>query len=329
LTPSAGFMDYLKRFSRSSVLVVGDIMLDHFIWGKVSRISPEAPVPVVDIDHESLMLGGAANVLNNIRSLGGTAHLCGVIGHDEMGRRVVHELRELGVETSGVVVEEQRPTTVKTRVVAHSQQVVRFDREDRGQISRSTERLILRYALEKADGLGGIIVSDYSKGVVTKSLVRDLVRFAEGRGIPVAVDPKVGHFDYYKGATVVTPNNLEASQVSGIEIKDEDSLHAAGRKLLDRLKGRGVLITRGEHGMSLFEHGKNPVHIPTVAKEVYDVTGAGDTVIAVFTLALAAGASMTEAAFIANHAAGIVVGEVGTATVGIGELKNALKTRKR
>jgi len=320
-------LGYLNGFRKASLLVVGDIMLDHFIWGKVTRISPEAPVPVVDIDHESLMLGGAANVLNNIRSLGGTAYICGVIGHDEMGRRVVHELRELGVDTSGVMVEELRPTTVKTRVVAHNQQVVRFDREDRGQISRSTERLILRYALEKADGLGGIILSDYSKGLVTKSLVRELVRFAEGRGIPVAVDPKVGHFDYYRGATVVTPNNLEASQASGIEIKDEESLQTAGRKLLDRLRGRAVLITRGEHGMSLFEHGRKPVHIPTVAKEVYDVTGAGDTVIAVFTLALAAGATMPEAAVIANHAAGIVVGEVGTATVGLDELKKALKAK--
>ncbi len=321
----ANLMDYLKRFNNTSLLVVGDIMLDHFIWGKVTRISPEAPVPVVDIEDESLMLGGAANVLNNVISLGGRALICGVIGHDDMGRRVVHELRERGVDTGGVIVEEERPTTVKTRVVAHSQQVVRFDRENRGHISGPTERLILGFITEKADSIGGIIISDYSKGVVTRGLVTKLVKFAESRNIPLAIDPKVGHFDYYKGATVVTPNNLEASLASGVEIKDEQSLLAAGGKLMDKLKGRALLVTRGEHGMSLFERGKEPVHIPTVAKEVYDVTGAGDTVIAVFTLALAAGASMPEAAVIANHAAGIVVGEVGTATVGLDELKKAIK----
>jgi len=318
-------LSYLGRFKDTGLLVVGDIMLDHFIWGRVTRISPEAPVPVVDINNESIMLGGAANVLNNIVSLGGRAHICGVIGHDEMGRRLVHELRLLNVDTSGIVVEEKRPTTIKTRVIAHNQQVVRFDRESKGDIGKDTEQKILQYATDNVKHLSGIIVSDYSKGVITKSLVKGLVKIAAKKGIPIAVDPKVSHFDYYKGATVVTPNNLEASQASGIDIVGEDGLLAAGKKLMEKLASRALLITRGEHGMSLFEKGKKPVHIPTVAKEVYDVTGAGDTVIAVFTLALAAGASMQEAACIANHAAGIVVGEVGTATVKVEQLKRAIK----
>lgn len=315
----------LDRLKKTHLLVIGDIMLDHFIWGKVTRISPEAPVPVVDIHSESIMLGGAANVLNNIISLGGKAGICGVIGHDEMGRRVVHDLREMGVNTEGLVVEEDKPTTIKTRVIAHSQQVVRFDRESKGELNGASEKFILDYAREMKDSLSGMIISDYSKGVVTRKLVNGLVKIARERGIPVAVDPKVGHFDYYKNVTVVTPNNLEASQAAGFEITDEATLAAAGKKLLDRLKCDAVLITRGEQGMSLFERGSQPVHIPTVAKEVYDVTGAGDTVIAVFTLAVAAGAGMREAAVIANHAAGIVVGEVGTATVKPEQLKRAIK----
>jgi len=321
----ANLIKYLDKLKSSTLLVVGDIMLDHFIWGKVTRISPEAPVPVVDIQNESIMLGGAANVLNNITSLGGKAIICGVVGNDEMGKKIVHELRLQNVDTEGLVVESSRPTTIKTRVIAHSQQVVRFDRESRGDISSESQKLILDYVKRNIRSISGIIVSDYSKGVVTKALVAGLVKAARETGIPVAVDPKVNHFDYYKGVTVVTPNNLEASQASGIDITDDLTLAAAGRKLLNRLKNNSVLITRGEHGMSLFRREGAPVHIPTVAKEVYDVTGAGDTVIAVFMLALAAGAPMDEAAMIANHAAGIVVGEIGTATVKYEQLKKAIK----
>ncbi len=318
-------LSYLERFKDAPVLVVGDIMLDHFIWGRVTRISPEAPVPVVDIKNESIMLGGAANVLGNIISLGGKARICGVVGADYMGKRLVRELKGRGVDTGGVVVEAGRPTTVKTRVIAHSQQVVRFDREGKDGVSPDTERRIIGYAKDNGRALSGIIISDYAKGVVTKSLVGALIGVASARRIPVVVDPKVAHFDFYKGVTALTPNNLEASQASGIDIADEGSLALAGRTILKRLGCEAVLITRGEQGMSLFVKGKRPVHIPTVAKEVYDVTGAGDTVIAVFTLALASGAEMREAAVIANHAAGIVVGEVGTATVAMEQLKNVIK----
>jgi D-glycero-beta-D-manno-heptose-7-phosphate kinase len=315
----------LERFKSADILVVGDIILDQFVWGKVSRISPEAPVPVVEINHESIMLGGAANVLSNIVSLGGSARICGAIGSDEMGRRIIHELRLKKIDTDGIIVDDCRPTTVKTRVIAHSQQVVRFDRESKGDIGLDSENIILDYLKARHDSFSGIIISDYAKGVVTKKLVAGIVKIAKERKIPVAVDPKVGHFDYYKNVTVVTPNNLEASQAAGFEITDEISLAAAGKKLIEKLKSEAVLITRGEHGMSLFRNGGKAVHIPTVAKEVYDVTGAGDTVIAVLMLALSTGADMHEAAVIANHAAGIVVGEVGTATVKPEQLKKAIR----
>ena len=278
---------------------------------------------MVDIQNESIMLGGAANVLSNITSLGGKAAICGVVGNDEMGKKIVHELRLQNVDTEGLVVEASRPTTIKTRVIAHSQQVVRFDRESKYEVSADTEKRILACVKEQSDGLAGIIISDYAKGVVTKKVVDGLVKLAAAKGIPVTVDPKVSHFDYYRGITAVTPNNLEASQASGITITDERTLGAAGDKLLARTKARAVLVTRGEQGMTLFERGEKPVHIPTVAKEVYDVTGAGDTVIAVFTLALAAGAGMPDAAIIANHAAGIVVGEVGTAVITKAALREA------
>ena len=315
----------LEKFKSAHILVVGDIILDQFIWGKVSRISPEAPVPVVDINHESIMLGGAANVLNNIVSLGGRAGICGAVGDDEMGHRIIHELRLKKINTDGIIVDNCRPTTVKTRVIAHNQQVVRFDRESKGDIACASEDIILDYLKTHNHTFTGIIISDYAKGAVTKKLVSGIVKMARERNIPVAVDPKVGHFDYYKKVTVVTPNNLEASQAAGFEITDDASLAAAGKKLIERLKSDAVLITRGEQGMSLFRNGGKPAHIPTVAKEVYDVTGAGDTVIAVLMLALSVGADMHEAAVIANHAAGIVVGEVGTATVKLEHLKKAIK----
>ena len=318
-------LGHLERFKSARILVVGDIILDHFIWGKVSRISPEAPVPVVDINHESIMLGGAANVLNNIVSLGGRAGICGAVGDDEMGRRIIRELKLKKIDTAGIIMDNCRPTTVKTRVIAHSQQVVRFDRESKGDIACASEDIILDYLKTHNSTFTGIIISDYAKGVVTRKLVSGIVRVAAERNIPVAVDPKVGHLDYYKKVTVVTPNNLEASQAAGFEITDEASLAAAGKKLIERLKSEAVLITRGEQGMSLFLNDGKPVHIPTVAKEVYDVTGAGDTVIAVLMLALSAGADMREAAVIANHAAGIVVGEVGTATVKLEQLRKTIR----
>jgi D-glycero-beta-D-manno-heptose-7-phosphate kinase len=319
----AGVID---RFSRTRILVVGDIVLDHYIWGKVSRISPEAPVPVVNVTRESLLLGGATNVVQNIHALGGTVSVCGVIGRDEAGSQVLRLLRAQGIQTDGLIENDDRPTTIKTRVIAHNQQVVRFDRETKDRIGKETHRCILDQVRRRvAEGLDGIVVSDYCKGVVTADLVRDIVRLARKNGVIVSVDPKVSHFGMYRGVTILTPNTHEASIGSKIEIEDEDSLLRAGALLLKRLKCDAVLVTRGEQGMSLFEHGGKVTHIPTVAREVFDVTGAGDTVIGALTLAMASGAGMVDAAKISNYAAGIVVGVVGTATVKPEELKQRIE----
>jgi D-beta-D-heptose 7-phosphate kinase/D-beta-D-heptose 1-phosphate adenosyltransferase len=312
----------VDRFPKARVLVVGDVMLDHYVWGSVTRISPEAPVPVVNVTKETVLLGAAANVVNNVHALGGQVSVCGVIGNDEAGRRLAHLLHAQGVHTDGLMVEHNRPTTIKTRVIAHNQQVVRFDRETKDSIERKTHQDIYGYVKRRiGEGLDAIVLSDYCKGVVTKALVRDIVRLAGKNGVVVSVDPKVSHFGMYSGVTILTPNTKEASTGSKIEIEDERSLLRAGAALLRRLRCDAVLITRGEHGMSLFERGGRITHIPTVAREVFDVTGAGDTVISVLTLAMAAGASMADAARISNYAAGIVVGVVGTATVRPDELK--------
>lgn len=316
---------YIDRFSTARVLVVGDIVLDHYIWGKVSRISPEAPVPVVNVTRESLLLGGATNVVNNIHSLGGLVSVCGVIGRDEAGKQLLHLLNQQGIRTEGLIVDSARPTTIKTRIIAHSQQVVRFDRETKERIERDTHRRLFDYVGKQlSEGLDAIVLSDYCKGVVTSGLVRDIVRLAKEHKVIVTVDPKVSHFGIYSGVAILTPNITEASIGSKIEIDNERSLLKAGKLLLKRLKCDAVLITRGEQGMSLFEHNGRVTHIPTVAREVFDVTGAGDTVISTLTLAMAAGATMADAARISNYAAGIVVGVVGTATVKPEELKQRI-----
>jgi D-beta-D-heptose 7-phosphate kinase/D-beta-D-heptose 1-phosphate adenosyltransferase len=299
--------------------------MDHYVWGSVSRISPEAPVPVVNVTRETVLLGAAANVVNNIRSLGGEVGICGVIGNDEAGKQLQHLLHNQEIMTDGLIVEPSRPTTIKTRVIAHHQQIVRIDRETKEGISRETHRRIFDHVADQArKGLDAIIISDYCKGVVTQGLVRDIVRLARKHGIIVSVDPKVSHFGIYSGVTILTPNTKEASLGSRIDIDDEDTLLRAGRSILKRLSCTAVLITRGEHGMSLFEKGGRITHIPTVAREVFDVTGAGDTVISTLTLAMAAGAKISDAAKLSNYAAGIVVGVVGTATVSPEQLKQMI-----
>lgn len=315
----------IQRFPESGVLVVGDLILDHYIWGKVSRISPEAPVPVVHVHSESLHLGGAANVFNNIVSLGGQADICGIVGNDEGGRRL---LKELGVHRrsrGGVIIDADRPTTSKTRIIAHNQQVVRYDVERRSEIQGALQRRIVRYVESRLREISCLVVSDYAKGVVTPSLMTELSRLAMLRRIPLVVDPKVEHFSYYKGVTVLTPNHLEACQGAGVDPEDnEEAATQAGELIRQRLGCQAVLITRGERGMSLFEADGAGWHIPTMARQVYDVTGAGDTVVGTLALALASGASIRDAAVLANQAAGIVVGMVGTATVTAQQLAEAL-----
>jgi len=315
----------ISRFEDVTVLVVGDIILDQFIWGNVSRISPEAPVPVVEVQKETVLLGGATNVVNNILSLGGRSLICGVIGDDESGRKLLGILQDKGISSDGIIIRQDRRTTVKTRVVAdRRQQVVRFDLEDNEQLDQKLRERLLHYVRAHLGEVDSVILSDYGKGLLSEDLIRGINESARGEGRMVVVDPKMDNFDYYKGMTLITPNKFEAEIASGVKIVDEESLNRAGEKLLDRFRSQAVLITLGEEGMTLFERGKQAVNIPTVAKEVYDVTGAGDTVVAVITLAKATGASFTEAAEIANYAAGIVVGKVGTATVSPDELKEAI-----
>ena len=314
----------IKKIKGIKVLVIGDLVLDCFLWGKVRRISPEAPVPVVEVKNESFVLGGAANVANNIASLGGMPTVVGVLGADRAGQTMQDIFNAQGIRF--LTVQGKRPTTVKTRVIAHSQQVVRIDQEDTRQVSGKTLKGLLDIIGQQVRQHDVVIGSDYLKGVISKEVMRAVLNAARGRKF-VAVDPKVGHFHLYKGASIITPNLLEASSGAGIDIKDEKSLLKAGVKLLKKLNCKAVLLTRGEDGMSLFQ--KNSVtHIPTVARKVYDVTGAGDTVVGVLSMARAAGAGMVEAAVLANHAAGIVVAEVGTATTTPGRLRQSLRSAK-
>jgi rfaE bifunctional protein kinase chain/domain len=321
LYPTSNMMSYIDRFRGAGVLVVGDVMVDEFIWGKVERISPEAPVPVVEVQREALLLGGAANVVNNIRALGGAVFLAGVAGRDAMGDHLSDELRRIGVSSEGIVTLAERPTTIKTRVIAHHQQMVRFDRELRAKIDDETTDRIIAYAKSLGTDIRAVIISDYGKGVINERLVSGLVGYAKKKGLIVSVDPKVENFSIYRGVTVITPNHHEAGSGVGNKIVDEESLLVTGRLILSTLGCENVVITQGEDGMTLFETTGDVVHIPTVAREVFDVTGAGDTVISTLTLAVAAGAGMRDAALISNYAAGIVVGKVGTAIVTAEELK--------
>jgi D-beta-D-heptose 7-phosphate kinase/D-beta-D-heptose 1-phosphate adenosyltransferase len=305
------------------VLVVGDVMLDEFLWGKVTRISPEAPVPVVEVESHSSHLGGAGNVARNIRALGGGAALAGVVGRDSAGERVQQALGEAGIASILTMGEAGRPTTVKSRIVAHHQQVVRADRESSADVPAEIERLIVERALPLLADCQALVVSDYDKGVITAGLLRRLIPRARSRRLPVLVDPKVRHLSLYKGATLVTPNEREAEQAAGFPFRGPGDLEKAGPVLLRKLACEAVLVTRGEHGMSLFERGRPSVHIPTAAREVFDVTGAGDSVIATLALALAAGAKLAEAAALANCAAGVVVGKLGTAVATPAEVLTA------
>jgi len=315
----------VSNFRNANVLVVGDLILDEFIWGDVSRISPEAPVPVVWVKKESFMPGGASNVANNLRSMGGKVFLAGIVGDDQYGAILRGELEQKGVDTSGILIDESRPTTLKTRVVAQHQQVVRIDKEKIDNLSDAVVSRISDYiegVLKKVDA---IVIEDYGKGVVTPKLLARIIPAAKRAKKIISVDPKEEHFKYYKGITVITPNHHEASRAAGFEITDEASLKKAGRLLLDKLNCKIVLITLGENGMAVFQKSKPMRQIPTVAQEVFDVSGAGDTVIAAYTLSLASGADPVLSAHIANCAAGIVVGKVGIAVVTPDELLDRIK----
>ena len=311
----------LGAATTSRVLVVGDVMLDHFIWGSVARISPEAPVPVVDFERESFMPGGAANAARNLTALRVNTELFGTVGHDAAARQLKQLLQEYNIGCTGLLSHSARATSLKTRIVAHKQQVVRIDRETRDGIEGPLAGRLLdafKTELKKADA---VIVCDYGKGVVTQHLLNEMKALCRARGVWLSLDPKPYHLNL-SGLSLVTPNRKEAFELANLpdETRHTDpftdrNLIAAADRLLNELRPAVLLITLGELGMLLCQREQKPIHIPTVAREVFDVSGAGDTVIATFTLAIAAGASPLEAAIISNHAAGIVVGKIGTATV--------------
>jgi D-beta-D-heptose 7-phosphate kinase/D-beta-D-heptose 1-phosphate adenosyltransferase len=286
-------------------------------------------VPVVEITEETTRLGGAANVANNIVSLGAACHIFGVVGDDHDGADLTGRLEEKGIVASGLICDRMRPTTVKTRIIAHNQQVVRTDRESRDEVSGMVGSTLAERILDGLGAFDAIVISDYGKGVVTKRLLEALIPKARSAGKIISVDPKDAQFRNYKRVSLITPNTLEAGGVVGRRISDDKSLMEVGWQVFDLLEPDALLVTRGEKGMSLFEAGRAYSHFPTVARQVYDVTGAGDTVICSFTLALAGGASMAEAAQIANHAAGVVIREVGTAAVTTPELVAAFEDAER
>jgi len=315
----------LDRARDCRIVVLGDVMLDEFIWGDVSRISPEAPVPVVNIKRESTHLGGAANVLANVAALGARADVIGVVGEDAAAEKLREALRANGgAQTEDTLIrDEKRPTTIKTRIIAHNQMVVRADREHRAAVNGQVEAQIIDVLKKAIDNAQALVISDYDKGVITQRILAEILPLAYGR-LPVLIDPKMRNFDSYRPATLVTPNHHEALRLTSLEEDTDEGLRAAAKIIRDRLSCDAVLITRGERGMMLVEGDRDPVFVETAAREVFDVTGAGDTVIATLAAALAAGATMTEAAVLANHAAGIVVGKLGTATASAEEILNSI-----
>ncbi|HKA24136.1 MAG TPA: D-glycero-beta-D-manno-heptose-7-phosphate kinase [Candidatus Eisenbacteria bacterium] len=320
-TPAASEIRLIEALRGRRVLVLGDAMLDRYLWGRVERISPEAPVPVVDVERESFSLGGAANVAHNITALGGEAVLLSVVGEDASGEQIRSVLARAGVRAESVVADPERRTTVKTRILAHQQQVVRADEEDTEPVRGPALRRLLATLERLAPEVDAIVVSDYGKGVVHPETIRPAISLARAHQVTVSVDPKQDHFPSYQGATVLTPNQLEAGQAFGRRIVDEASLAEVGWGLRERCDLDCLVVTRGPDGMSLFERSGRHTHLPTVAREVFDVTGAGDTVVAVMALALAAGADFVTAASLANHAAGRVIRHAGTAVVSAEELK--------
>jgi D-glycero-beta-D-manno-heptose-7-phosphate kinase len=335
-TPTASLpvrrADQLLAEARNArVLVIGDVMLDQFIWGRVARISPEAPVPVVEFQRESFMPGGAANVARNLTALGASATLFGVVGRDEAARQLSRLLRQQRVDCRGLLPQARRRTSVKTRIIAHQQQVVRIDREDLEELDGGVGARLVRALRKELGRADAVIVGDYGKGMVTQSLLDEVRQACRARGIWLSLDPKPVHRLDLRGLSLITPNRKEAFELAGLSdgsrrqdpLADAGLLRAAGTLLAD-LQPALLLLTLGDQGMLLCRHQQKPFPIPTAAKEVFDVSGAGDTVIASFTLAIASGASPVEAAIFSNHAGGVVVGKVGTATVSPAELRASL-----
>jgi rfaE bifunctional protein kinase chain/domain len=303
--------ELLGNFSGKRVAVVGDLMLDRYYWGSVHRVSPEAPVPVVEVDTESVRFGGAANVANNIQALGGRAFLIGLVGDDHPGVMFRKMLTDQGLETGGIVIDPARPTTIKTRVIAAGQHVVRIDNESKQDCPELLRAKLIDAVRSSIRSLDGVIIEDYNKGVVTRDVIHAVIAAAQEHGKPVAVDPKFNNFFEYKNVTVFKPNRREVEEAVGGKLKTVADVERAGKSLLESLNAQNVLLTRGEEGMSLFQSGGSVTHFPTTAGAVQDVSGAGDTVISTLTMALVAGGGITESCILANCAGGVVVGAVG------------------
>ncbi|HOO45961.1 MAG TPA: D-glycero-beta-D-manno-heptose-7-phosphate kinase [Deltaproteobacteria bacterium] len=305
----------LQGMKNKTIMVIGDIMLDHYIWGKVDRISPEAPVPVVEVQDERFKLGGAGNVANNLLGLGAKVLVGGVKGDDPQGDILVDILKKWEIPTDQILTDSAKGTIVKTRIIAHTQQVARIDKENRDIISAELRSRLISAVKDAIGHIDAVIISDYAKGVVSRELIEEIVEIAKDNGVLICVDPKERNFSFYKEVTVITPNTKELSFGAGIKIEKDQDIIDAALKVKSMLGCEMVLVTRGEHGMSLFDRTGEIIDIPTTARAVYDVTGAGDTVISCFTLALASGATPREAALISNLAAGLVVAEVGAASI--------------
>jgi D-glycero-beta-D-manno-heptose-7-phosphate kinase len=318
--------ELLREIGNRNIVVLGDVMLDEFIWGDVTRVSPEAPVPVVDIRRESTHLGGAANVLANLLALGAKACVVGVVGDDFAGERIRSSVQDKSAwqADGALITDKSRPTTIKTRIIAQNQMVVRADREHRTPVVGEAEGRIISAVKAAIENAHALVVSDYDKGVVTPRILSEVLPAAYGR-MPVLIDPKIRNFDAYHPATLVTPNHHEALRLAGLEEDSDETLRTAAQMIRKRLGCDAVLITRGDRGMMLVEGDRDPVNVNTAAREVFDVTGAGDTVIAALGAALAAGASMAESAALANYAAGIVVGKLGTATASAKEVLDSIQ----
>ena len=312
----------LDAFSRVPILIIGDVMLDEYVWGAVNRISQEAPVPVVEAQTRSYAPGGASNVATNVVSLGGQARLGGLVGWDEQAGQLKRLLEACTVDTDGLLPDAERPTTTKTRIIAHSQQVVRVDSESKTPLTAALQADLLLWAEKHLPLSGACVLSDYGKGVVTAEFAQKIIGLAQNLGKPVIVDPKGTDYSKYRGATVIKPNIHELAVATGGDTGSSDGLQNAAHGLMEPLEGSALLVTRGGEGMMLFRRNRAAVAIPPIVRTVYDSTGAGDTVVSTLALALGSGADLESAARLANRAASIVVGKLGTASVTLDELRH-------
>lgn len=320
--------EIIHGFKGKTIAVIGDVMLDRYFWGTVSRISPEAPVPVVDLDTETYHLGGAANVAANLRSLGVEPLLCGIIGDDDAGKLFIDTALKLGIHPVGLCIDPARPTTIKTRIIGNNQQLIRLDKETREILTPICEKHTIDFIMSQ-ENLAGIIFEDYNKGAVTKFMINKIISYANSKDIPVFVDPKSENFFEYKNVTFFKPNRKEAQQALGITTKTSEEIINAGKLLLERLKCENVLLTLGKDGMMLFESNGSISSVPTHARHVADVSGAGDTAIATLASAIADGATIRESAALANYAAGTVCEEPGIVSITLESLLNTIANNNK